>query len=159
MRSVVIFVVMGVWLGGTTLVADTKTGTANAATIQAWSFTTSGPVNIVLSWKKSAADLDMILVCGTSDPQVVGIDTGVVDRLAIIQIDSLFGNCLLGVTSFRGVSPYRVHFREGVSLSSRGEGRISLVAPESMSMSPLHEEAERVLWKFQQVKAARELVD
>ena len=78
MKQLLLVVTIG-WLSTAPLSADTRTGSANPQTLQAWSFTASGPVNIVLSWTKAAIDVDMILVCGTADPQVVGIDVGAVD--------------------------------------------------------------------------------
>ena len=45
MKQLLLVVTIG-WLSTAPLSADTRTGSANPQTLQAWSFTASGPVNI-----------------------------------------------------------------------------------------------------------------
>ena len=147
-------VLLGICLAGAPLHADTRTGKANKTSLLTWSLGVSGPLQIVLSWTKKSADLDMILVCGTIDPSVAGVDVGVVDRVAIIQVDPL-GGCLLGVTAYSGGSAFRVHFRGTTSVSSVPEGRVPTAVPLDDTAAAMRWEAERVLWKLHEEKAAR----
>ena len=126
MRTLLVLLVIGVWISGVTVSADTKTGNANARTVQAWSFFNfdQGEAKITLSWTKAAADLIMVLTCGVSDPLTFGVAAAGLNRYAEITA-GVFQNttCVVGVTSVRQGSAYRIHFNQTVSEVSSGLGR------------------------------------
>ena len=109
--------------------ADTRTGTANLATIQNWAFTPvgAGQVTITLSWTTKKADLAMVLVCGIAEPVVFGITGGGLDQMGVINagVESDVP-CEVGVTSNKNRSKYRIHFQHAISQPSEGSGRTPL---------------------------------
>ncbi len=140
--------------------ADTKLGTANPNTAQNWAFTPigTGQVQIVLSWTRNNARLFMALVCGTSDPMTFGTASGTVNRLAVLQVGVIPDlPCILGVSSLRGGSAYRVHFLRDVSQTSQGRGRIpvALEVTEAVPGSILAYETERVLERIRQLNGGQ----
>ncbi len=140
--------------------ADTKLGRANPNTAQNWAFTPigTGQVQIVLSWTKNNARLFMALVCGTSDPMTFGTASGTVNRLAVLQVGVIPDlPCILGVSSLRGSSAYRVHLMRDVSQASQGRGRnpVALEVTEAVPGSILVYETERVLERIRQLNGGQ----
>lgn len=147
-------------LVGVPAAADTRTGSANTASSQNWAFTPTGTgqVQIILSWTNNNAQLIMALVCDDSDPMVFGAASGNVNRLAVIQVGVIPGlSCILGVSSLRGNSAYRVHFIRDLSETSQGRGRtpLSLEVSEPLPGSILEYETERALARIQQLNQGR----
>ena len=147
-------------LVGAPAAADTRVGSANMASSQNWAFTptVTGQVQIVLSWTNNNAQLIMALVCDESDPMVFGVASGRVNRLAVMQVGVIPGlPCILGVSSVRGNSAYRVHFLRDMSQISQGRGRapVSLDITEALPGSILEYETERALGKLRQLNQGR----
>ena len=147
-------------LVGVPAAADTRVGVANMATSQNWAFTPTGTgqVQILLSWTNNNARLIMALVCDQSDPMVFGAASGTVNRMAVIQVGVIPGlPCILGVSSIRGNSAYRVHFIRDLSQASAGRGRapISLDVTEALPGSILEYETERALGQLRQLNQGR----
>ena len=140
--------------------ADTRVGNANPSTAQNWAFTPigTGQVQVVLSWTNTGARLIMALVCGTSEPTTFGAASGTVNRLAVLQVGVIPGMpCILGVSSLRGSSPYRVHFLRDVSQTSQGRGRIpvALEVTQAVPGSILAHETERVLERLRRLNGGQ----
>ena len=118
----VALLVLGLVVGGTSPGwADTKTGRANRATEQLWSFLNggTGETKVTLSWTNGNAYLLMILVCGT-DPLVFGVAASGLNRYAEITAGVPQNtSCLVGVSTVRGASSYRIHLNQTVSEASR----------------------------------------
>ena len=147
-------------LVGMPAAADTRTGSANPNSSQNWAFTptVTGQVQIVLSWTNNNAQLIMALVCDDSDPMVFGVASGRVNRVAMMQAGVIPGlSCILGVSSLRGNSPYRVHFIRDLSQASQGRGRspLSLEVTEAIPGSILEYETERALGRIRQLNQGR----
>ena len=128
----VALLVLGLVVGGTSPGwADTKTGVANRATIQQWSFLNggTGETKVTLSWTNGNAYLLMILTCGT-DPLVFGVAASGLNRYAEITAGVPQNtSCVVAVTTLRGASSYRIHLNQTVSEASRPAGRGRLAVP------------------------------
>ena len=138
----------------TPVLADTRTGSANSRTLQAWSFFNfgHGESKITLSWTKSAATLIMILTCGATDPLTYGIAASGLDRYAEITVGVIQNTtCLVGVTSVRQGSPYRIHFNQTVSEVSSGRGRIPTIRATGPQLDAMRRYAEMELNRVRQL--------
>ena len=107
--------------------ADTRTGNANLTSVQLWKVTPvgDGQLLITLSWGNAGADLAMVVVCG-AEPFILpwGSALGGLNGMAALNVGVLSDvPCLVGVSSLRRRSGYRIHFQHAVSQSSRGRGR------------------------------------
>ena len=155
MRILGPLVVVVLVLGLTTpLSADTRIGVAKAINLQSWSFINfgAGETKITVSWTKSAINVIVILVCGTSDPQVFGIAAAGLNRYAeIVAGVPPNQTCLVGVSTVQGNTAYRVHFNQTVSEISKGEGRIPLEVSDTTALEwAAQQEVDRLRLKLEQ---------
>ena len=138
----------------TPVLADTRTGSANSRTLQAWSFFNfgHGESKITLSWTKSAATLIMILTCGATDPLTFGIAASGLNRYAEISAGVIQNTtCVVGVTSVRQGSAYRIHFNQTVSEISSGRGRIPTVRATGAQLDAMRRYTEMELNRVRQL--------
>ena len=138
----------------TPVLADTRTGLANSRTLQAWSFFNfgHGESKITLSWTKSAATLIMVLTCGATDPLTFGIAASGLNRYAEISAGVIQNTtCVVGVTSLRRGSPYRIHFNQTVSEVSSGRGRIPTVRATGAQLDAMRRYVEMELNRVRQL--------
>ena len=87
-----------------------------------------------------------------------GTASGTVNRLAVLQVGVIPDlPCILGVSSLRGNSAYRVHLMRDVSQVSQGRGRIpvALEVTEAVPGSILVYETERVLERIRQLNGGQ----
>ena len=138
----------------TPVLADTRTGSANSRTLQAWSFFNfgHGESKITLSWTKSAATLIMILTCGATDPLTFGIAASGLNRYAEISAGVIQNTtCVVGVTSVRQGSAYRIHFNQTVSEISSGRGRRPTVRATGAQLDAMRRYTEMELNRVRQL--------
>ena len=150
--AVIALVALGLAMTTRVEAQTTQTGTITNGSIVYYSFTppASGQLVATLSWDNQSSVLLFVLVCGTSDPMIYGVASGLLDRTARLESGIVGLNpCIIAVSGTPGATAaYRLNVQRSTDqLATVQTATLRDVEPRTARSvdAGLVEEAERAL--------------